>query len=52
VEKSMPDLTPQQSSLVGKGENSMPLSLKERGLERGFQDPVKSKGSVYFNFVH
>jgi hypothetical protein len=26
-----------------KGENSKPLSLKERGWERGFPDPVKSK---------
>ncbi|WP_446399050.1 hypothetical protein [Coleofasciculus sp. E1-EBD-02] len=28
---------------AGKGENSKPLSLQERGLERGFPDPVKSK---------
>jgi hypothetical protein len=25
-----------------KGENSKPLSYKERGLERGFPHPVKS----------
>ncbi|MFP4575741.1 MAG: protein kinase domain-containing protein [Coleofasciculus sp.] len=29
--------------LARKGENSKPLSLQERGLERGFPDPVKSK---------
>ena len=26
-----------------KGENSKPLSLQERGLERGFLDPVKKR---------
>jgi signal transduction histidine kinase len=36
------DLTPQPPSLQGKGENSKPLSLQERGLERGFPEPVKS----------
>jgi putative ATPase len=47
-EKSTLDLTPQlftkaPASQQGKGENSMPLSLQERGLERGFPDPVKSQ---------
>ncbi|MEM6752603.1 MAG: cobaltochelatase subunit CobN, partial [Cyanobacteria bacterium P01_C01_bin.38] len=31
------NLTPQPPSLVGKGENLKPLSLQERGLERGLQ---------------
>ncbi|MEQ9486619.1 MAG: CHAT domain-containing tetratricopeptide repeat protein [Coleofasciculus sp. F4-SAH-05] len=31
-------------TFLRKGENSKPLSLQERGLERGFLDPVKSKG--------
>jgi len=43
VEKSTRNLTPQPPSLVGKGENSKPLSLQERGLERGFPDPAKSQ---------
>jgi purine-binding chemotaxis protein CheW len=30
-------------SLQRKGENSKPLSLQERGLERGFPDPVKNQ---------
>ncbi|MEH1844713.1 MAG: ribosome assembly protein 4, partial [Nostoc sp.] len=30
------NLTPQPPSLLGNGENSKPLSLQERGLERGF----------------
>ncbi|MFP4102671.1 MAG: hypothetical protein ACLFWZ_19080, partial [Coleofasciculus sp.] len=29
-----------------KGDNSKPLSLQERGLERGFLDSVKSKGDT------
>ncbi|MCC5600304.1 hypothetical protein [Nostoc favosum] len=33
------NLTPQLPFLLGKGENSKPLSLQERGLERGFPDP-------------
>ncbi|MEQ8971199.1 MAG: bifunctional serine/threonine-protein kinase/formylglycine-generating enzyme family protein [Coleofasciculus sp. C1-SOL-03] len=37
-EKSTSNLIPQPP-----GENSKPLSLQERGLERGFPDPVKSK---------
>ncbi|MEH1900897.1 MAG: pitrilysin family protein [Nostoc sp.] len=37
VEKPTRNLTPQPPSLVGKGENSKPLSLQERG----FPDPVK-----------
>jgi hypothetical protein len=41
----MLDLTPQPPSLRGKGENSKPLSLEERGLERGFPNPLKSKVS-------
>ncbi|OUL35782.1 hypothetical protein BV372_09765, partial [Nostoc sp. T09] len=32
------NLTPQTPSLVGNGENSKPLSSKERGLERGLTD--------------
>ena len=43
VEKPTQNLTPQPPSLKGSGENSKPLSLQERGLERGFPDPVKSK---------
>ncbi len=43
VEKPTQNLTPQPPSLLEKGENSKPLSLQERGLERGFPDPVKSK---------
>jgi len=35
------NLTPQPPSLQGKGENSKPLSLQERGLERGFPDLMK-----------
>jgi len=37
------NLTPQPPSLQGNGENSKPLSLQERGLERGFPDIVNSK---------
>jgi thiazoline dehydrogenase / protease len=53
VEKSTLDLTPQpplqggmaedEAFYSGKEENSKPLSLQERGLERGFPDPVKSQ---------
>ncbi len=43
VEKPTQNLTPQPPSLKGSGENSKPLSLQERGLERGVPDPVKSK---------
>ncbi len=43
VEKPKQNLTPQPPSLKGSGENSKPLSLQERGLERGFPDPVKSE---------
>ncbi|WP_442944665.1 M16 family metallopeptidase [Nostoc sp.] len=43
VEKQTRNLTPQPPSLPGKGENSKPLSLQERGLERGFPHPVKSQ---------
>ncbi|MEH2058557.1 MAG: ATP-binding protein [Nostoc sp.] len=39
VEKKRQNLTPQPPSLQGKGENSKPLSLQERG----FPDPVKSQ---------
>ena len=46
VEKPTPNLTPQPPSLKGSGENSKPLSLQERGLERGFPDPVKSKNGA------
>jgi CHAT domain-containing protein len=35
-----PDLTPQPPSLQGKGEESKPLSLQERGLERGSYQPL------------
>jgi hypothetical protein len=43
VEKSTLDLTPQPHREQGQGENSKPLSCQERGLERGFPDPVKSQ---------
>ncbi|AUB41567.1 cheW, purine-binding chemotaxis protein CheW [Nostoc flagelliforme CCNUN1] len=43
VEKPTRNLTPQPPSLVGKGENSKPLSLQERGMEVRFPDPVKSQ---------
>ncbi|MDZ8088896.1 MAG: ribosome assembly protein 4, partial [Nostoc sp. DedQUE12b] len=36
LEKLTRNLTPQPPSLLGNGENSKPLSLQERGLERGF----------------
>jgi len=39
VERATLDLTPQPPSLAGKGENSKPLSFKERG----FPAPVKSQ---------
>ncbi|MEQ8383967.1 MAG: PAS domain S-box protein [Coleofasciculus sp. A1-SPW-01] len=43
LEKSTLDLTPQPPSFPpARGENSQHLSLQERGLERGFLDPVKS----------
>ncbi|MEQ8537592.1 MAG: AAA family ATPase [Coleofasciculus sp. D1-CHI-01] len=38
-----------ENSKQGKGENSKPLSLQERGLERGFPDSVKSKN---YSFAH
>ena len=41
VEKLTRNLTP--PSLLGKEENSKPLSLQERGLERDFSDRVKSQ---------
>jgi hypothetical protein len=47
IEEDDSDLTPQPPSLVGKGENSKPLSLQERGLERGFPDSVKSQEKVF-----
>ncbi len=40
AENSTKNLTPQPPSLRGNGENSKPLSLQERGLERGFTDSV------------
>ncbi|WP_439956601.1 nSTAND1 domain-containing NTPase, partial [Nostoc commune] len=40
------NLTPQPPSLQGKGENSKPLSLQERGLERGFSDPIKRQAKI------
>jgi WD40 repeat protein/tetratricopeptide (TPR) repeat protein len=43
LEKPTRNLTPQPPSLRGNGENSKPLSLQKRGLERGSTDPVKSK---------
>ncbi|WP_448273957.1 nSTAND1 domain-containing NTPase [Nostoc sp. DSM 114160] len=36
LEKLTRNLTPRPPSLLGNGENSKPLSCKERGLERGF----------------
>ncbi|MHC5734359.1 helicase-related protein [Nostoc sp.] len=47
TEEDDSDLTPQPPSLVGKGENSKPLSWKERGLERGFPDYVKSQENIF-----
>ncbi len=44
VEKLTQNLTPQPPSLLGKGENSKPLSLQERGLERGFPDEDEKAG--------
>ena len=41
--EAVKNLTPQPPSLQGNGENSKPLSLQERGLERGFPDIVNSK---------
>ncbi|MCC5650627.1 hypothetical protein LC609_12415 [Nostoc sp. XA013] len=41
------NLTPQPPpSLQGKGENSKPLSCKERGLERGFSDSMKRQAKI------
>src|SRR4028119_115705 len=42
-EKLTLDLTPQPHQEQGKGENSKPSQEQERGLERGFPDPVKSQ---------
>ncbi|MEH1913162.1 DUF559 domain-containing protein [Nostoc sp.] len=42
VEKQTRNLTPQPPSLLEKGENSKPLSLQERGLERGLPQDSKS----------
>jgi len=43
------NLTPQPPSLQGKGENSKPLSLQERGLERGFPDSVYLGGVCWLD---
>ncbi|WP_238845503.1 ribosome assembly protein 4 [Nostoc edaphicum] len=40
------NLTPQPPSLQVKGENSKPLSLQERGLERGFSDSMKRQVKI------
>ncbi|MEH2282922.1 MAG: ribosome assembly protein 4, partial [Nostoc sp.] len=40
------NLTPQPPTLQGLGENSKPLSLQERGLERGFPDPIKRQVKI------
>ncbi|MEH2376773.1 nSTAND1 domain-containing NTPase, partial [Nostoc sp.] len=45
------NLTPQPPSLLGNGENSKPLSLQERGLERGFPYSVKSQEDLIANAV-
>jgi CHAT domain-containing protein len=37
---ALPDLNPQLPSLQGKGEKLKPLSLQERGLERGSYQPL------------
>jgi tetratricopeptide (TPR) repeat protein len=42
-EKPTRNVIPQHDSLLGNGDNSKPLSLQERGLERGSTDPLKSK---------
>ncbi|WP_311774251.1 MULTISPECIES: DEAD/DEAH box helicase [unclassified Nostoc] len=47
IEEDDSDLTPQPPSPLDKGENSKPLSLQERGLERGFPDYVKSQEKVF-----
>ncbi|MBD2445775.1 chemotaxis protein CheW [Nostoc sp. FACHB-152] len=47
--KLTPNLTPQPHSLVGNGEKSKPLSSKERGLERGFSDTVKSQPNMHIS---
>ncbi|MEQ8387003.1 MAG: tetratricopeptide repeat protein [Coleofasciculus sp. A1-SPW-01] len=43
------NLTPQPPSLQGKGENSKPLSLQERGWERGFPDSVYLGGVCWLD---
>ncbi len=48
VEKPTQNLTPQPPSFLGSGQVK-PLSLQERGLERGFPDPVKSKVNLPSN---
>ncbi|MFP4411202.1 hypothetical protein [Coleofasciculus sp.] len=48
-EKLTSNLTPQPPSLQGKGENSKPLSLQERGLERGFPDSVYPGGVCWLD---
>jgi S-DNA-T family DNA segregation ATPase FtsK/SpoIIIE len=49
LENSTGNLTPQPPSLPGKGENLKPLSLQERGLERGFSDSFKSQKDTSIN---
>ncbi len=49
LENPTRNLTPQPPSLRGKGENSKPLSLQERGLERGFSDTFKSQKDTFIN---
>ncbi|MEA5623593.1 chemotaxis protein CheW [Nostoc sp. UHCC 0251] len=53
VEKPTRNLTPQPPSLQGKGENSKPLSLQERGMEVRFRDTVRSQvdAAQGFNIV-
>ena len=46
-----PNLTPQPPSLQGNGENSKPLSLQERGLERGFPDLIDFSRNVTPNLT-
>jgi CRISPR-associated protein Cmr6 len=43
------NLTPQPPSLQGNGEKLKPLSLQERGLERGFTDSETQPGILRFH---
>jgi hypothetical protein len=51
VEKQTRNLTPQPPSLVGKGENSKPLSLQERGMEARFSRFREKSGIMPRSFA-